>query len=286
MRYYQVGEGADRRLVVGTADGRFDLTAAAPELRTFGDLLRTASAVDSTPDEVASARLSAAPPVDADDLRERRTVPVDVDEVWACGVTYEISEQAREEESDMPDIYLDAYEADRPEVFFKATPSRVVGPGDDVGVRADSTWDVPEPELGIVLYRGDPVGYTVGDDVSSRSIEGANPLYLPQAKTYERCCAIGPCVSTDVDDPHSLDLRMSIDRDGETVYDDATSTAEMVRTCSELVSYFTRHNTVPELAVLLTGTSLVPEEFTLEPGDRIEIEIEDVGVLDTGVVEV
>ncbi|ELZ63363.1 2-keto-3-deoxyxylonate dehydratase, partial [Haloferax prahovense DSM 18310] len=126
----------------------------------------------------------------------------------------------------MPDMYYDVYDADRPEIFFKATPSRTVEPGDAIGVRDDSQWDVPEPELGIVLRRGEIVGYTVGNDVSSRSIEGENPLYLPQAKVYDRCCSLGPCVVTpdDIDDPHELEMSMTIERDGEVVYDDATNT--------------------------------------------------------------
>jgi 2-dehydro-3-deoxy-D-arabinonate dehydratase len=216
-------------------------------------------------------------------------LPVEPPEVWAAGVTYEISEQAREEESGMPEIYLDAYEADRPEIFFKATPSRTVGPREAVGIRGDSEWDVPEPELGIVLFQGDVVGYTVGNDVSSRSIEGENPLYLPQAKVYDRCCSLGPCVATPaaVGDPHDLAMELTIQRDDETIYADATSTSEMVRTVDELVSFLTRHNPVPELCVLMTGTSLVPDDdVTLEPGDRIRATIESIGTLENGVVEV
>jgi 2-dehydro-3-deoxy-D-arabinonate dehydratase len=224
----------------------------------------------------------AAAPTDPD-------LPVAPPEVWAAGVTYAISEQAREEESGMPEIYLDAYEADRPEIFFKATPSRTVGPGDAVGIRADSEWDVPEPELGIVLFRGEVVGYTVGNDVSSRSIEGANPLYLPQAKVYDRCCSLGPCVASPetVGDPQDLRMELSIERDGETLYADSTSTSEMVRTVDELVGYLTRHNPIPELCVLLTGTSLVPEDdVTLQPGDEVRATIESIGTLENGVVEV
>jgi 2-dehydro-3-deoxy-D-arabinonate dehydratase len=189
----------------------------------------------------------------------------------------------------MPEIYLDAYSADRPEIFFKATPSRTVGPGDAVGVRGDSEWNVPEPELGVVLYEGSIVGYTVGNDVSSRSIEGANPLYLPQAKVYDRCCALGPCVASTgtVADPHDLAMAMTIERAGETVFHGETNTGAMVRTCEELVGYLTRHNVVPELCVLLTGTSLVPDEdVTLQPGDDVSIAIEGIGELRNGVIEV
>lgn len=189
----------------------------------------------------------------------------------------------------MPEIYARVYDAERPEVFFKATPSRTVGPDEPVGVRDDSDWNVPEPELAVVLYEGEPVGYTVGNDVSSRDLEGDNPLYLAQAKTYDRSCALGPCVASPatVGDPHDLGIEMTIERDGETAFEGTTSTAEMVRTCEELASYYTRHNAVPELSVLLTGTSLVPEEgFTLRPGDTVSIRVDSIGELVNGVVTV
>ena len=141
----------------------------------------------------------------------------------------------------------------------------------------------------MVLYQGEIVGFTAGNDVSSRSIEGENPLYLPQAKMYDCCCSIGPCVASTetVSDPHELELSMTIERDGEVLYEESTSTSEMVKSCEELVSYYTRHNAVPETAVLLTGTALVPEEgFTLKPGDDVSIEIDDIGVLDNTVTVV
>jgi 2-dehydro-3-deoxy-D-arabinonate dehydratase len=216
-------------------------------------------------------------------------LPVDAAEVWAAGVTYAISEEAREAESSMPEMYLDVYDADRPELFFKATPSRTVGPDEPVGIRADSDWDTPEPELGVVIHRGRTVGFTIGNDVSSRDIEGENPLYLPQAKVYDRCCSIGPCVASTgtIPDPHDLRMDLEIERDGDVLFEDATSTGEMVRTCEELVSYLARSNPLPEMAVLLTGTALVPPEaFTLRPGDEVRIEIESVGRLRNPVVEV
>lgn len=288
MRYYRTVGADGPRLVARVGTDAYDLTAARSNVTAFEDLAYVANVSNRTIDEVAG-----------DILDETETIPIPdetavgiptlVDEVWAAGVTYEISEQAREAESGMPEMYLDVYRAERPEVFFKATWDRVVAPGDAVGVRGDSEWNVPEPELGIVLYEGDIVGYTVGNDVSSRSIEGANPLYLPQAKVYDRCCALGPCVATPeaVGDPHDLAMTMIVERDGETVYEGETSTGEMVRTCEELVSYFCRHNTVPESAVLLTGTSLVPEEgFSLTPADEVHIDIENVGHLANDVTTV
>ncbi|ERG89287.1 MAG: fumarylacetoacetate (FAA) hydrolase family protein [halophilic archaeon J07HX5] len=254
--------------------------AAADDGRSIDDLAR--NALGSSPDAVVDAGVDIDPPSAAG----RPVIP---DEVWAAGVTYQISEQAREAETGMPALYLDVYDADRPELFFKATPERTVGPGDDVGVRDDSAWDVPEPELAVVLCEGAIVGYTVGNDLSSRAVEGENALYLPQAKIYDRSCAIGPCVVSPetVTDPHDLTISMTIKRAGETVYEGTTSTAEMVRSCEELVSWYTRHNHVPELSVLLTGTSLVPpDSFTLHPGDHIRIDIEAIGTLENGVVAV
>jgi len=285
MRYYRYRSADGGRLVAEATDGTYDLTAAKPELASFGDLARAAAVTDSSVDEVADRLLDRAP---AHDGGGEPLAP-EAAEVWAAGVTYAISEQAREAESGMPDMYLDVYEAERPEVFFKATPGRTVGPGEAIGVRADSDWNVPEPELGVVLHRGEIVGYTVGNDVSSRDIEGANPLYLPQAKVYDRCCALGPCIASPatVGDPHDLAMSMTITRDGEAVFEGSASTDEMVRTCEELVDYYTRHNAVPERAVLLTGTSLVPpDEFTLRGGDSVRIEIENVGTIENPVIQV
>jgi 2-dehydro-3-deoxy-D-arabinonate dehydratase len=288
MRYYRTETADGLHLLASGETSTYDLTTANPNVRAFEDLAYVADVNDRSIDEVATDLIETAEtvPTPEDAAVE---IPTLVDEVWAAGVTYEISEQAREAESGMPEMYLDVYGAERPEVFFKATWDRVVGPDESVGVRGDSDWNVPEPELGVVLYEGSIVGYTVGNDVSSRSIEGENPLYLPQAKIYDRCCALGPCVATidSVGDPHDLSMTMTVERDGEVVYDGETSTAEMVRSCEELVSYYRRHNAVPESAVLLTGTSLVPEEgFSLRPGDEIRIDIDGIGRLVNDVVTV
>ncbi|MFC6726486.1 fumarylacetoacetate hydrolase family protein, partial [Halobium palmae] len=216
-------------------------------------------------------------------------LPLAAEEVWAAGVTYEASNDARQEESGRAEVYQDVFDNERPELFLKATPSRTMGPGRAVGIREDSDWDVPEPELGVVVYAGEIVGYTVGNDMSSRDIEGQNPLYLPQAKVYDRCCSLGPCVVSpeSVGDPRDLELSMTIERDGEAAFEGSTSTSNLARSPEELVSYLTRHNAVPELSVLLTGTSVVPpEEFTLREGDRVDIAIENVGTLSNPVVTV
>lgn len=293
MRYYRVPGGersATDSLVALDADGiAYDLSSASPDLASFEALARAASANDVSIDTVARNRLDDADRVDPDTLYGTVLRPVVADEVWAAGVTYRISEEARKAESGKPEVYMDVYDSERPEVFLKATPSRTVGPSDAIGVRGDSTWNVPEPELGVVLHRGDIVGYTIGNDVSSRSIEGENPLYLPQAKVYDRCCSIGPCVASveTVEDPQDLKMSLTIERDGEKVYEDTTSTNEMVTTCEKLVSYLARHNRLPETVVLLTGTALVPSEsFTLTEGDEVTIDIDRIGRLVNGTVTV
>lgn len=282
MRYFRQSVDSGAPSLLAEKDGTlYDLTAADADLASFRCLAQTASIMEETVDAVAERHLDDAPAVDRSRSPDR-ALPLVPAEVWAAGVTYHISEEARQSESDKPQMYVDVYGAERPEIFFKATASRTVGPNDDIGVRGDSEWNVPEPELGVVLYRGSIVGYTVGNDVSSREIEGANPLYLPQAKVYDRCCAIGPCVASPgtVGDPHELEISMEIERDESVVYSASTSTAEMVRTCEELVSYLTRHNDVPDLGVLLTGTSLVPEDdFSLRGGDGVRIHVEDIGTL-------
>jgi len=294
MRYYRLpsrerGTDSDALVAVDGEDDAYDLSTASDDLGSFTELARAANASDRSVDAIARDRI---PDADAYDLASADSdalLPVVPDEVWAAGVTYSISEEARKAESGKPEVYIDVYDSDRPELFLKATPSRTVGPNEAVGIREDSDWDVPEPELGVVLHREEVVGYTVGNDVSSRDIEGDNPLYLPQAKVYDRCCSLGPCVATDgvVEDPHDLEMSLRIERDDEVVFEDATTTSEMATTCETLVKYLRRHNDLPETLVLLTGTALVPPEtFTLHEGDEITIDIEDIGQLvnDTVVV--
>jgi 2-dehydro-3-deoxy-D-arabinonate dehydratase len=209
-------------------------------------------------------------------------------EVWAAGVTYKRSEEARVEESATPDIYSRVYRAERPELFFKATPRRVAGPDSPIVVRSDSTWDVPEPEVAIVVNaHAEIVGYTIGNDVSSRSIEGENPLYLPQAKVYAGSCALGPGIvpSWEVADPYALGIRMRIQRNGAPHWQGETSMREFARRLDDLVGYLFREDDFPDGVILVTGTALVPETpFTLEAGDVVEIEIDSLGTLRNPVV--
>jgi len=206
-------------------------------------------------------------------------------ELWACGVTYLRSKIGRQEESKDSggaDFYAKVYEAERPEVFFKATPHRVVGHGEKVRIRKDSTWDVPEPELTLVVTSsGKIIGYTIGNDMSSRSIEGENPLYLPQAKTYDACAAVGPCVYiTDEPIDKNTEISLTILRNNAVVFNGSITLAQMKRTPVELVSFVYREASFPYGCLIMTGTGVVPDSsFTLQSADEIQISISSIGTL-------
>lgn len=218
----------------------------------------------------------------------RRLAPVDSQEIWAAGVTYERSRDARMAESAQASVYDRVYEAERPELFFKASAWRARGPGQAIGVRADSGWDVPEPELALVITSDlEIAGYTIGNDVSSRAIEGENPLYLPQAKVYDGACALGPALVPADLASLPFELRLIVYRDGVPILDDATTTARIRRPLSDLVSYLGRALALPSGAILLTGTGVVPDPaFTLRDGDVVRIEAGALGVLENPVVRV
>jgi 2-dehydro-3-deoxy-D-arabinonate dehydratase len=208
--------------------------------------------------------------------------PAESQEVWAAGVTYLRSREARLEETTQKTIYEHVYESDRPELFFKAAGWRVVPHGGEVGIRADSTWDVPEPELAVLSNsRSEVVAFACGNDMSSRSIEGENPLFLPQAKIYDRSCAIGPAavLAWEVDVSRA-GMRMTIERGGKTVFDGTATVADMTREPAKLAAVLHSSYTLPMGAWLLTGTSLVPPEpYTAEPGDVVRIAIDGLGEL-------
>lgn len=211
--------------------------------------------------------------------------PIGSQELWACGVTYLRSKVGRQEESKAAggsDFYAKVYEAERPEVFFKSTPHRVVGYGAKVNIRKDSTWDVPEPELTLcVTSSGKIIGYTIGNDMSSRSIEGENPLYLPQAKTYDACASLGPCIYiTDKPLDNDTQISMQISRKGQQVFTGSVGISQMKRTLEELVSFVYRECSFPNGSFIMTGTGIVPgSDFTLQSGDEIQISIDHIGTL-------
>jgi 2-dehydro-3-deoxy-D-arabinonate dehydratase len=267
---------------VGLVDARSvrDLTAGG--VRRLHDLFEGAD----LDEQLARARQTALPEWPLDQVQF--LTPVETQETWAAGVTYLRSKQARMEESDFSArAYDHVYEAARPEIFFKAVPEKVVSPGEPVGIRRDARWSVPEPELTLVINSsGTIVGFTIGNDMSSRDIEGENLLYLPQAKIYAGSCAIGPWVVVGMreEDARKWTIRLEIDRGRDTVFVGETRVDQIKRTFGELVEYLFRSQVFPRGAMLLTGAGIVPpDSFTLADGDRVRITISGIGTLENPV---
>ena len=219
----------------------------------------------------------------ANSVSPRLLTPIIPPEIWACGVTYIRSRTARESETAAKGIYDNVYDALRPEVFFKGTPHRCVGPNDNVCIRRDSKWTVPEPELVVILGIDRQVlGFTIGNDMSARDIEGENPLYLPQAKIYDASCSLGPVLVTpsSIGNLEELTIKLLVKRNGSTAYEGETKTGLMKRKIPELLEFLTRDNQIPAGSACMTGTGIVPpDEFALTQGDLVEISIDNVGVL-------
>jgi 2-dehydro-3-deoxy-D-arabinonate dehydratase len=240
-------------------------------------------------DLAASVRAASGPALATAPAPEEWLPPIGTQEVWAAGVTYFRSRSARMEESKDAGggtFYDRVYSAGRPELFFKATARRVVGPGKAVRIRSDATWSVPEPELTLLLNpRGEIAGYTIGNDMSSRDIEGENPLYLPQAKVYDGSCALGPCLLVaERDLPRATAIALAIERQGVLAFQGQTTLEMLKRDPRELAGYLYRETSFLTGAYLMTGTGIVPEDsFTLAPGDRIAIHIEGIGTLENFV---
>jgi 2-dehydro-3-deoxy-D-arabinonate dehydratase len=267
---------------VGLVDGEVirDLTPAG--VHRLHDLLER----PDIHEQLARARRAGLPERPLGEVR--LLTPVESQEIWAAGVTYLRSKQARMEESDFSSrAYDHVYEAARPEIFFKAVPEKVVSPGQAVGIRRDARWNVPEPELTLVINSSRSiVGFTIGNDMSSRDIEGENLLYLPQAKIYAGSCAIGPWVVVGADerDARQWTIRLEIDRGGETVFTGETAVDQIKRSFTELVDYLFRSQVFPRGAMLLTGAGIVPPDaFTLAERDRVRITISGIGVLENTV---
>jgi 2-dehydro-3-deoxy-D-arabinonate dehydratase len=283
MQIMKFAMGDDRVPHVGVVQGD-ELAAIGRGEASLTDLLHSGNPVANIRGQLASSKQSI--PIHS----VRVLAPIDHQEVWGAGVTYERSKVAREQESDRAATFYDlVYRADRPELFFKATPSRVVGPRQPIRVRRDSKWCVPEPELALVLSPAlDLVGFTIGNDVSARDIEGENPLYLPQAKVYDSCCALGPSITLAETMParSSIGIRMEIDRDGSRIYEGDTSLARMARRFDELIDWLGRENRFPGGVVLLTGTGIVPpDDFSLLAGDIVRITIDGIGTLANPVIQ-
>ena len=240
---------------------------------------------DKLYDKLISITNSQKPVIDNENILFDIDAPIKSQELWAAGVTYSKSKEERQEESKDAgggDFYARVYEAERPELFFKGTRNRIVNPGNKVRIRKDSNWNVPEPELTLVITSsGKIVGYTIGNDMSSRSIEGENPLYLPQAKTYDGCAALGPCIFVTKEPiPGNTIISLEIKRKNIPVFGGKVEINQMKRKFKELVSFLYRECTFPNGSMLMTGTGIVPtSDFTLQSGDEILITIEPIGTL-------
>lgn len=285
-RFWRPRAGAALGLIV---DGKVHDLASAGETGSLTGILsdpelhrRLEKAAQSVAGREGLAYASLDIPPDPD--KPHLLAPLTEQEVWAAGVTYLRSRDARIEESAQGGSFYDkVYAAERPELFFKATPHRVSGPNAPIRIRKDSHWNVPEPEIALVIGpNGNLAGYTIGNDVSSRDIEGENPLYLPQAKVYKGSCALGPAILTaeSVSDVRTLSLRLSITRSGRQTFEGNASIAQMKRSFEELIAFLCREQEFPAGAILLTGTGIVPPDaFTLQSGDVVEIAVPEIGIL-------
>lgn len=284
MKIYQIG----KKVFVEDGKNLKDITKLRPSIKSSIDLIKVALGNDLSVSEYLKKTMGTKEDGTPVSILSNARIPIDSPETWAFGVTYEDSMKERQAESDTPDVYGKVYTADRPEAFFKSTLSRLKGPNDQVGIRKDSTWDVPEPELTFIVFHGKIVGFTVGNDMSSRSIEGENPLYIPQAKIYNNSASIGPCwVPIELLDYNNLNVEMVIKRNSKEVFSGSGDTNLMKRKCDELNEWLHASNDIPDGTTVMTGTGTIPpEEFTLKAGDEISITIENIGTLVNTVIEV
>ncbi len=283
----------DRPIRIGRVEENtvVDITNERAGLRSVLDALRQAEGAGTLLEDVVREHAGRGPGYKLSELdivpqpgKPHLLMPVFSPEVWGCGVTYKRSADAREDDAEGQGGFYDrAYSAERPEVFFKTTTARCMGPNDYMGIRRDSSYTAPEPELALILDSSGKVhGFTCANDVSAWDIERENPLYLPQSKTFDGCCCLGPCITTreEIADPKNLQVTCTITRDGTTLFSGETNTSHMKRNVPELIEYLTRSNPIPCGTVLMTGTGIImPEDVTMKPSDIVEITMERIGTL-------
>jgi len=282
MKIFRFNSDSGPRIGLETEEGRFELTSTSPVFHDLSTWLASHNPLAAVHDAAEACRRFPVSP------NSELLPPIDRQEVWASGVTYLRSKIARMDESrQSADIYDRVYEAERPELFFKAVPSRVAGHRAPIRIRRDSTWNVPEPELVLVISsRGEVVGTTIGNDMSSRSIEGDNPLYLPQAKIYEGSCAIGPSIDLTQEPANGRTIELTIEREGKVAFSGEISTSRMRRNASELARWLLLELHFPAGVFLFTGTGIVPpNNFSLKERDVVKISIEGIGTLENHVAE-
>ncbi len=281
VRYLRDGQKVSVGIVVG--EQIQPLSIGRGKFRTLSSFLES-----TNPEKIVVSRLAEPGSLSVHDVQ--LLPPIDEQEVWAAGVTYKRSRTARMEESEAAaSCYDRVYESPRPELFIKASPHRVSGHKQPLRIRQDSKWNVPEPELTLVISsKGNLVGFTVGNDMSSRDIEGENPLYLPQAKVYDQCCGLGPYITLvgGMPEREQIGIELTIHRDGGVAFQGRTDVGQMARSFEELIEWLMRDNSFPNGVFLLTGTGIIPEsDFTLAPGDIVDIAIDGIGTLSNPIVQ-
>tara|TARA_B100001142_G_scaffold52298_1_gene50032 strand:+ start:4659 stop:5543 length:885 start_codon:yes stop_codon:yes gene_type:complete len=294
MKYYRIEKNNKKCLIVNYKnDLGFNITQYASNIDNIEILYTEALNLQLTRTEYINKFIDEHNP-DFQNLKEMLDkedllTPFLPEEVWAAGVTYKNSEFERKRESSTPDIYSKVYNSDRPEIFFKTTGKRLVNPGESVGIRSDSDWNVPEAELAVMLINNTVIGYSIGNDMTSRHIEGENPLYLTQAKIYDKSCSIGPCV-IDIESVKNINnykIACDIQRKNKVIFEGSSKINLMNKSIENLISWLQKSNTLPLKSAFLTGTGIVPPpEFTLKPNDIVNISIDEIGTLSNKIVSV
>ena len=294
MKYFRIEKNSKPNLIINYSDNfGFNITEYSSYINTIEILSIEANAQKISRSDyiyqfITNNKIKKIP-LDQVIEKNKLLLPFIPDEVWAAGVTYKNSEFERKRESSTPDIYAKVYNAKRPEIFFKTTGSRLVAPNQKIGIRSDSKWNVPEAELAVILINNEIFGYSIGNDMTSREIEGENPLYLTQAKIYDKSCSIGPCIidAESINNYEKFNINCKIIRNKKTIFNASSSVKSMNKSIPDLIKWLKQSNTLPVKSAFLTGTGIVPPpEFTLLENDQISISINEIGTLNNSVIKV